>query len=160
MASNDVLRLRPSPGKQLMLMLLCAAFVAVGGFLVSRGDAFGWVCIALFGAGMLVFLVTLLPGSSYLELRRDGFEMCSLYRKWFVRWSDVQLFFPQRIASTRMVCWNYLPGHAGQVRGRRFSASLTGVEAGLPDTYGRSADELAELMNAWRSRHGIAGDEA
>jgi len=153
------MRLRPNPWKQTVLILICAAFVALGGFLVSRGDAFGWVCVAFFGAGLLVFFLGLLPGSSYLELRRDGFEMSSLYRKWFVRWSDVESFFSRRIASNRMVCWDYVPEYQGHARGRRFSASLAGVEAALPDTYGRSANELAELMNEWRLRHRKAGGQ-
>lgn len=85
--------------------------------------------------------------------------MSSLYRKWFVRWSDVQLFFPKHIASIKLVCWNYMPGHAEDVGGRNFSARLTGVEAGLPDTYGRSADESIELMNEWLLRHAVQSEE-
>lgn len=160
MARGGVMRLRPNPWKQTVLILICAGFLALGGFLVSQGDAFGWLCVAFFGAGLLVFLLGLLPGSSYLEFRRDGFEMSSLYRKWFVRWSDVQSFFPHRIASNRMVCWNCVPDHQGHASGHRLSARLTGVEAALPETYGRSADELADLMNQWRLRHRIAGDQA
>jgi hypothetical protein len=39
-----------------------------------------------------------------------------------------------------------VPGFDGQATGRRISAGLTGVEAGLPDTYGHTAPELAALM--------------
>lgn len=145
------LRLRPSPWKHLALMVLSAGFVTMGGFLVAQGQAFGWLCIAFFGLGVVVAIVTLLPGASYLELRQDGFECSSLYRKWFQRWSDVEEFFPQRIATSEMVCWNFAPGYVAQPRGRRVSAGLTGVEAALPDTYGLPASELAALMNRWRT---------
>ncbi len=144
------LRLRSSPWKHLKLMVVSAGFVTMGGFLVARGQAFGWLCIAFFGLGVVVAIVTMLPGASYLELRRDGFEFSSLYRKWFQRWSDVEEFFPQRIATNVMVCWNFAPGYVGQLRGRRVSAGLAGVEAALPDTYGMPAAELAALMNRWR----------
>lgn len=149
-------RLTPSPWRHLLLVVLSGAFVVMGGFLVSRGQPFGWLCIAFFGLGVLLGLATLVPGASYLELREDGFEFRSIYRKWFQRWSDIEEFFPQRIATNDMVCWNYTPGYDAQARGRKLSAGLTGVEAALPDTYGLSAPELAELMNQWRVRH--AGD--
>ena len=150
MNRHAALRLRPSPWKHVALMVLSAGFVTMGGFLVAEGQAFGWLCIAFFGLGVVVAIVTLLPGASYLELRRDGFEFSSLYRKWFQRWSDVDEFFPRRIATNVMVCWNFAPGYVGQARGRKVSAGLTGVEAGLPDTYGMPAAELAALMNRWR----------
>jgi hypothetical protein len=140
------------------LVVLSAGFVVMGGFLVTEGQTFGWLCMAFFGLGVLVGLVSLVPGASYLELRRDGFEFRTLHRKWFQRWSDVEAFFPQRIATQDMVCWNFAPGYAGQPRGRKVSAGLTGVEAGLPDTYGMSAHALAELMNQWRIRYAGRSD--
>ena len=124
----------------------------MGGFLVAEGQWVGWLCLGFFGLGVVLGLATLIPGASYLELREDGFEFSSIYRKWFLRWSDVQEFFPQRIATNAMVCWNYAPGHVAPSLGRKLSAGLTGVEAGLPDTYGMAAPELAELMNQWRRR--------
>ena len=153
MEDPNVMRLKPSILRHVILLLTSAGLVAMGAFLVTRGQPFGWVCIAFFGMGVLVILLTLLPGSSYLELRPGGIELSSLYRKWFVRWSDVQEFFPTRVATKQMVCWNYTPGYAAQARGRRLSMGLAGVEAGLPDTYGLSAQELSALLNEWRAKH-------
>jgi hypothetical protein len=34
----------------------------------------------------------------------------------------------------------------------KLNAAVAGYAAGLPDTYGLSADELAALMTSWRSR--------
>jgi hypothetical protein len=36
--------------------------------------------------------------------------------------------------------------------GAKLNTALTGHAAGLPDTYGFSADELAALMTQWRNR--------
>lgn len=148
--SPATLRLTPNPWKHVALVLLSGGFVVMGAFLVARGHAFGWLSVGLFGLGVVVGLATLVPGASYLELRQDGFEFSSLFRKWFQRWSDVDEFFPRRIATNVMVCWNFAPGYGGQPRGRKLSAGLTGVEAALPDTYGMPAAELAALMNRWR----------
>jgi hypothetical protein len=34
----------------------------------------------------------------------------------------------------------------------KLSVAIAGHNAGLPDTYGLSADDLARLMTAWRKR--------
>lgn len=36
--------------------------------------------------------------------------------------------------------------------GRSMARSLSGVDGGLPDTYGLEPEELAGLMNVWRDR--------
>ena len=55
-----------------------------------------------------------------------------------------------------MVCWNYVPGYDKQKLGRRLAMGLSGVEAGLPDTYGRPAQELAgDWMLGADARAGI-----
>jgi hypothetical protein len=53
---------------------------------------------------------------------------------------------------SRLVGLFYEPDYASTARGvagRKISRSMVGVDGALPDTYGMSADELAELMNNW-----------
>src|SRR5687768_16825554 len=124
MEHSNVMRLKPSVMRHVILLLTSAGFVAMGGFLVARGQPFGLLIIVCFGVGALVALLTLVPGSSYLELKPGGIELSSLYRKWFVAWSDVQEFFPARVANKQMVCWKYAPDYAAQTLGRRLSRRL------------------------------------
>jgi len=51
----------------------------------------------------------------------------------------------------KMVFFDYLPGVQSHQRLRSLNRTLTGHEAGLADTYGLKAEELAKLMNDWRS---------
>ena len=46
------------------------------------------------------------------------------------------------------ICSLFRPG---RVRWR--ARSLSGVDGGLPDTYGLEAEELAGLLNVWRDRY-------
>jgi hypothetical protein len=64
-----------------------------------------------------------------------------------VSWSDVDSFIPIKIQHNRMVGWNYSPGFSKSQRLRHMNTALAGVEAALPDTYGMSAEKLADLMN-------------
>ncbi|MFY2765148.1 STM3941 family protein [Arenimonas sp. MALMAid1274] len=145
--------LKPRLSRFVLLLLVCAAFVALGIFLVLRGQMLlGWLNVGFFGLGVAVAAISLLPGSNYLRLSRDGFEVCSLYRRGTVRWRDVQAFFPAEIARRPLVCWNYADDYDRQRAGRLLATELAGVEAALPDTYGLSADALAQLLNQWRAR--------
>jgi hypothetical protein len=152
--SEEMERLRASKTKMMLLVVGSSAFVSIGVWMADRGPLIGYAIIVFFGLCGLVGAVGLLPGSSYLELSPDGFLICSLYRKWFVRWVDVEEFIPIRIQLNAMVGWNYSPIYQGGAIGRTVSAALSGVEAALPDTYGMNASELAQLMNEWRRRCG------
>ena len=151
------MRLKPSPWSLLLLLAISSGFVASGAFLIGQGEFLGgWLCVGFFGLGVLVALVSLLPGSNYLELTTSGLEVSSLYRKWFVRWTDVQEFFPVVVSTKRLVGWDYSPTYTAQSLGRNISRGLAGIEAALPDTYGLSAEALATLLNEWRTEHAVA----
>lgn len=150
---EETLEMRPSPVSNILFLLLCGVFVVLG---VRLMPTHGWVAgltIGFFGLGVVVFIVKLIPGSSYLRLDARGITVRTLYRTWRVNWEDVSDFFVARIGVRAMVCWNFRPGYTGQSRSRAFARGLTGVEAGLPDNYGRSAKALADLLNQWRTSH-------
>jgi hypothetical protein len=152
---GNVMELRPSPWKHLALLAISAGFVA-GALLVEPANSpLKWFTVAFFGLGVVVALVTLVPGSSYLRLEPDRMSVRTLYRTWHVPWTDVTEFFVAPVGGRGMVCWNYTPESTRQKRGRAVSRAIAGVEAGLPDTYGRPAEELANLLNQWRS--GVMG---
>ncbi|MDR0673859.1 MAG: hypothetical protein LBF93_09465 [Zoogloeaceae bacterium] len=149
---DAVLQLKPRRWKYLSFLSMSCVFCVVG-VLLLIGDCVvaGVLMTVFFGLASLVFALSLMPGSVFLRLEPEDMTIRSLYRTWRVRRSDISAFFVARIGGREMVCWDYLPTYAGQRHGRAFSRGLTGVEAGLPDTYGRSAGELADLLNAWRA---------
>jgi hypothetical protein len=51
-----------------------------------------------------------------------------------------------------MVVFNFSNLHPRQRVLRKLSSAMSGYEAGLPETYGLSAEELAATMNDWRER--------
>ena len=148
---GNVMELRPSPWKHLALLAISAGFVAIALYVEPANSLIKWFTVAFFGLGVVVALVTLIPGSSYLRLEPDRMSVRTLYRTWHVPWAEVAEFFVAPVGGRSMVCWNYIPGSTRQKRGRAVSRAIAGVEAGLPDTYGRSAEELATLLNQWRS---------
>ena len=102
---------------------------------------------------MVVFLIQFLPGAAYLRLTPEGFTYCSAFRAHTTRWEDVQEFGVMQMHHTRMVGWNYAPRSQVKARMRGFSKTLTGYEAGLPDTYGLKAEQLVEALETLRHQY-------
>jgi len=110
-----------------------------------------------FGLCALVALKMLSSSSSQLRLDRTGFvERTLLGRANAQRWSDVSAFSVFNVGVTKsMVVYepHVVEGGPGTQALANMSRALTGGHAhAISDTYGMSAEELAELMNAFRAR--------
>ena len=145
---------RSSRKKMALLLLISSIFVVGGVWLLPREPLIAVACIVFFGLGVVVAAINFHPRSSYLTLTKEGLLFASLFRKHFVAWSSVQTFEPVSINLNKMVGWNYTPEFRESARLRRISTALAGVEAGLPDTYGMSAADLAGLLNELRMTYG------
>jgi hypothetical protein len=139
--------LRPSRQKLGGYALVSLLFVVVG--FLARGDGgwLAWSSIAFFGLCFVVLVVNLAPGSAHLRLDSHGFEVRSLFRSHSYRWEDVKEFGVGHVGLRRMVMFNFAAEFRQQGRGRGVAAFLTGWEGALPDTYGVSAEALAEMLN-------------
>jgi hypothetical protein len=144
--------LYPSRAKWLLVFLGCGLFAAGGIWMVATADANGWFVLPFFAIGTIVAGVMLLPGAAALVLERDGFQTTTLFRRSCSDWRDVSEFESVRIreAMRRMVVYDDV-NLAGRAMAE-ISAGFTGRNAGLPDTYGLAAGDLADLMTLWRER--------
>lgn len=109
----------------------------------------GWFEILFFGLCLLAGLAQLHPGCSYLQLDREGFTLCSLFRRHRFRWEEIEGFYVV-FAGREMVGWKFSAG-CRAVALFKLNRAIAGCDAALPDTYGMSAEELASLMNQWRN---------
>lgn len=129
----------------LVFTVVAALFIAGGG-----RDWRLFAGLLLFGPGTLLGAWQVLrPGT--LTLDREGFVVKGLRRGRFVRWSELAGFsvgMPARF--TKMVYYDYR--HDERPKLAAVGRSLSGHDAGLPDTYGLKAEELAAVMEAFRSR--------
>jgi hypothetical protein len=143
--------LYPSRKKWLLILLISAMFTAGGFWMVAERAPKGWYVLIFFAACLIVAVVMLLPGAGDLVLDRDGFQITSLFRSHRVRWQNAKGFEPISIpySNQRMV------GFDDAAAGRTLAAlntAIAGHNAALPDTYGFSVDELAQLMARWQER--------
>jgi hypothetical protein len=143
------------------------AFVVIGAWMVGTGSALGWVVIVFFGVGLVVFPLAMLPGSASLRIGRDGYVVRWMFRDRAESWEHIKIFVPSRLPSITPQ-WRvgflyhewYVPrgGRAGR-GGLAASTSLSGLHGRLPNNFGLSAQELADLLNTrlteYRSIHGL-----
>jgi hypothetical protein len=142
--------LRPRKSIALLYLTLCAIFTVIGILMIADNKVMGWFVSSASGLGVVVFILLMLPKSSYLLLKEDGFSVCSLYRTSSLKWSDKEEFGVTTIIGPRIVGFNFSSTYNRQQKVRKISKNMAGYEGALPDTYGMPAKELAELLNNWK----------
>jgi hypothetical protein len=159
-------KLNVSKRKWLWFLAVGLAFAASGGWMILEPALFevprivisatGWATFLFFGLGSVVIVVTLLPGASGMTLDRDGFVVCSLFRRSIYQWANVDEFtvaevpLGQGSRTAKVVGFNDRSAARGPVA--RMNVALAGRNSALPDSYGLAVGELARLMSAWRLR--------
>ena len=162
-ASTETLKLKPSRTKWLLLAATFAALAAGMSALYfyskSPKDDESLLLVgglvAFFSAGAVLSIMNLLPGRAYLLLAPGEFAYRTLFKSRGYRWSEVEQFSAFAFRQTSMVVFTL--SREGKVRFsesgfRKLNKAVSGGDDALPDTYGMSADELAELMNQWKSK--------
>jgi len=141
--------------KWLGLFAGSSVVAAVGTAMVRGGEPLGWLALAFGGVCAVFLIVLLLPGAAFLRLDQDGFTWCSLYRKKTYLWSDINVFgvWTEPQSRTELVGFDFADSYEGSLTMREVNKELTGFEASLPDSYGLTAFELAELMGRLRDEY-------
>ena len=145
--------------KVVMVLGICAMFVAGGWFMVTQGEWFGWVVAGFFGpGGLAVIAVLLLRGWPSILLDEDGFEFTAVFRRSRFAWSDIDAFFVTDISGAKMIGIDFAPHYKPMRRTRRWVHAFTGMEGAIPDQYALSPEDLCTLLSQWRERHAAAKD--
>lgn len=150
-------RLRPREGKWFGIFAISLVLALVGVGFATDGETSRWMAwMGWFFAGFLalcalVSLIALFSDGSYLDLSREGFVVCSLFRRLpLIPWNAVSNFRAEWIPPARLVVFDAERDLRLHPRLAAFSKAAFGASNCLPDTYGRSAEELAALMNKWK----------
>ena len=128
------------------------AVIAAGLLMIAQGHRNGIYVVVAFGLLALPLAIVALPGSAKLRIERDGFTATALYRGSLTRWTDVSEFQVARMARSNQLILVYddksLVGGSHLLAGSRYA----GRNSALPSSYGLNAEQLAYVLNHWRSR--------
>jgi hypothetical protein len=156
--------LYPKRSSAMWLFLISAVFVVVGIWIGVSENWIGFLVAAFFGLFLPVAVIQLLPGSTYLQIDHSGFTFCNLFRRTTVPWSVVEGFFVVTLKRNgmkvhQMVGFNFVETYAKQRLSRRIASVIGKCEAALPDTYGKTVEELASFMNECLAKAKTSGGE-
>lgn len=147
--------LRSSRVRTMLLLVVSIFVLAIGVGVVATGEQGGWWMIAG-GAALTGFLCLLLVRPNRLELDDQGFTTVTPFgRRSRVEWHDCGEFRVSRPdvdgsfrAPLRVV---YDTEDSNRHGLALVSELVAGGSAALPDTYGMSAENLADLLNRYRT---------
>ncbi|WP_449388454.1 STM3941 family protein [Chryseobacterium lineare] len=141
---NLPLILKPGKVKSIVLLIISIGFVILGISLLDKSKLIAILNIVFFGMCFMVFLLNLIPGSSYIKIDEKGIEMKNLFRITFIPWQAVNTFKTKWVVFNKLVVFDLnktLVGNNMKLR-----------QGGFPDTYGMSAAKLAQLLNEYKSK--------
>ncbi len=150
--------LRPKKSSAIWLLFGCGFFVAIGIWMAQEEGWIGYLCAGFFGLGIMVAIVKLIPGSTYLRIAEDGLTFATLFRVKTIPWNVIEQFFVVTMQQTgvtvhKLVGFNYVPDYDRAQALRRINFAMTQCEGALPDTYGKKAEELADLLNRYLAKY-------
>jgi membrane associated rhomboid family serine protease len=158
--TGETVELRPSPWRSVLLLLvsllLCAACVT--GLLASPNVLLVLGAL-LFGAGIVVSVLRMVPGQMYLRVSPEGLVVRNVFKTARWRWNDIVGFRPYEIslpygASNKMVGFDRRDvDHRRQGFWKMANRGMSGVDVSLPDTYGLNNAHLAALLQDAHDRY-------
>lgn len=144
---------RQNKFKNSMLFIVCLIFVIGGVFMLKDVPLKGWFVIFFFGLGVIISLIQFHPNSSYLKLNDEGFEVKSLFRTSFTKWSDVKDFRKGSLHGNKMIFFDYADEHNKWKEGKKIAKFISGKEGAIQSTYTISTEDLIELMVTYKIKN-------
>jgi hypothetical protein len=155
--TKELVFLKPSIRKFLGLLFVGSCMAAAGWWLIFKGKWIGWPTTIFSAILIVVSFVQIIPGSCYLRIQPEGFEVCSQFRRRYYLWKDVTGFRVATAFSHQSVEYGFTQVYLENTWSN-WVIALLGEYAVLPDSFGMSCVTLAELMN--RCKYTFSPDES
>ncbi|MBI1358996.1 MAG: hypothetical protein GC155_01800 [Alphaproteobacteria bacterium] len=149
----DTLELRPSRLKWAAIFLVSAFFASVAVWLGQAAAPIArWSVAIFFTVCAFVSVVQMTGRGAGLTLDRNGFVCRSLFSSFRREWVECTGFAALGVGPRKMVGFTTVRDELLHPRLAAAARGMTGTAGALPDTYGLSANDLADLMNRFRDR--------
>lgn len=133
-----------------------AFFAAVATLLILASQFIGWVLMAFAFCLTLILKRDRSAEHNCLRLTADGMAMNLPFRAYFASWSEVGEFGVTRLGPRKHIVFelsqSYIDRQGASVR---WLVGMFGRKGSIPAVRGYTHEELASILNGWRSRHTI-----
>ncbi len=135
-------------------------FVAAAIWIAQVQGVIVYLAAGFFALCILLNVVQLLTGSTYLRLAEDGLSLTSLFGVYKIPWNVIDRFLVVELkligmTVRKVVGFNFVQSDRAH-RGRRISLAIAQCEGTLPETYSQTPEELAEILNRWLAQFNAA----
>lgn len=113
----------------------------------------GGVGIAFALFGLVVTLLMMRPGSTYLRLDQLGFEIVVMKRRYRYAWSDVDGFYLCSISGAQAVGIQFSASCSSQRIGRSVAEGLTGIEGAIANLFTAGPAQVCATLNEWKAQY-------
>lgn len=149
----DRMELKPNRLSWFFMFLISAGFVAIAIWIGPKEDpGLFWFGGGFFLICALVSTPLMLGVGSRLILERDSFTCHTLFRSFTRKWRECSDFLPVYAGARRFVGFTTQQDEAAHPNMAAVNRAVLGASAAVPETFGISAEELADLMNRFRAR--------
>ena len=157
--AGEPIVLNPSGKRWSGVLAICGVLggACVAG-MVAEPNVIAALGVLLFVPGTVIAALQLIPGRAYLRIAHDGLVVRTPFKTTRWAWNDIENFdayeIQQRYTSSKHVGFDrreLTPERQGFWK--TLNRGISGVDVGLPDTYGMRHTDLAELLNAARDRY-------
>ena len=140
------------------MLLLLSPILVFGAYLMLEDEPImGGLGLLLFGLAPLAGFAQLIPNAYYLKLDEEGFEVKSLFRSSFTKWSEIKNLREGSIRGNEMIFFDYTAKHKKWKAGKKLAKFLSGKEGALISDYTIKTSELLELMKEYKRNRRKAG---
>lgn len=151
---NDNLVLRANPRRPIIMLVGSAVFLVFGIFMIKVGELRGYMVAGPSVFFFVVYAINIITGTPRLLLTRDGFAIQNPMNSYSYKWNEVDSFSVDFLKGLKLktVVFTLSPNCKKRLTERAGIRAITGHEGVLPNNYGMSPENLADLMNKWRGR--------
>lgn len=137
----------------LLVMGLCFLLLGYWALVEQRMWFLGGVTVVFALFGLVVTALMMRPGSNYLRLDQDGFEIVAMWRHYRYAWTDVDAFYLCNISGAPAVGIQFSPSCTSQRIGRAVAEGLTGVEGAIGNLFTAGPEAICVTLNEWKEEH-------
>mgnify|MGYP001170080738 CR=1 FL=1 len=157
----DAAELKPDRLRWLIIFLISAGFVAIAVWIGPSDPALFWGTGGFFVFCGLVAAPLMFGVGARLSLDRNGFRCQTLFRTFRRQWRECSVFYPVSAGFRKYVGFSTPQDDTAHPNMAAANRALIGASGMLPDTFGLTADDLADLLNRFRARAlGVARPDA
>lgn len=143
--------LYPSRTKNIIYLIISLILLVICIATLKTQKATYWTIFStiFFSISVIIFILALIPGSSYLRLTQEGLEIKNLFRSNAIKWTQIKQFYVLDLGIKKMIALEFSANDTQANLDLSIpNKSKVKAPAALPNTYGMNAEELADLLNA------------